>query len=65
MIQPQVLQGVFTENYRGKKILSRGEYCPHTYKIIYDLIIAITNKYFEFQNDWFKLICDACTMYKL
>ena len=34
----------------------RGSIDPIRTKIIYDLTIAITNKYFEFQNDWLKII---------
>ena len=26
-------------------------------KIVYGLVIAILNKYFEFQNDWLKIFC--------
>ena len=40
----------FTSPPYGRNIASK-----YT-KIIYDLIISIANKYFEFQNDWFKII---------
>ena len=65
MVQPLVLR-IMKYSFKirkyayitGKKFLLplRGEYCPHVYKIIYDLTIVIINKYFEFQNDWLKII---------
>ena len=34
----------------------RGNIAPIYPKIMYDLTIAIINKYFEIQNDWLKII---------
>ena len=53
-----VFWSVLSENTNGKKFLPvglfsplRGSIVPIYTKIMYDLIIAVINKYFEFQND--------------
>ena len=55
----------FSENTNSKKFLPQGVYSPLPCersiapiyaKIIYDLTIAIIDKFFEFENDWIKII---------
>ena len=40
----------------SKNVSPAGLLPPMHTKVIYDLTIAIINKYFEFQNDWLKII---------